>query len=78
MSFGQSDAPAESPPFPGVDPNEWHDLLVRGEAAGVLDAEEITHVLRTVELTGDVLEGVQQGDFGPQHPHRRSRRRIDR
>ena len=60
MSFGQSDAPTEPAPFPGVDPNEWHDLLVRGEAAGVLDAEEITHVLRTVELTGDVLEGVQQ------------------
>ena len=60
MSFGQSDAPAESAPFPGVDPSEWRDLLVRGEATGVLDAEEITHVLRTVELTGDVLEGVQQ------------------
>ena len=28
--------------------------------SGVLDAEEITHVLRTVELTGDVLEEVQQ------------------
>ena len=26
----------------------------------MLDAEDITHVLRTVELTGDVLEGVQQ------------------
>ncbi len=26
----------------------------------MLDAEEITHVLRTVELTGDVLEEVQQ------------------
>ncbi|MGZ4701106.1 MAG: sigma-70 factor domain-containing protein, partial [Ilumatobacteraceae bacterium] len=60
MSFGQSDAPTESAPFPGVDPNEWHDLLARGEKSGVLDAEEITHVLRTVELTGDVLEGVQQ------------------
>ncbi|MEA3183685.1 MAG: polymerase primary sigma factor, partial [Ilumatobacteraceae bacterium] len=60
MSFGQSDSPTESAPFPGVDPNEWHDLLVRGEATGVLDAEEITHVLRTVELTGDVLETVQQ------------------
>jgi RNA polymerase primary sigma factor len=60
LSFGQSDAPTESAPFPGVDPNEWRDLLVRGEATGVLDAEEITHVLRTVELTGDVLEGVQK------------------
>jgi RNA polymerase primary sigma factor len=60
LSFGQSDAPTEAAPFPGVDPIEWHDLMVRGEAAGVLDAEDITHVLRTVELTGDVLAGVQQ------------------
>jgi len=35
-------------------------LLARGSISGVLDAEDITHVLRTVELTGDVLEGVQQ------------------
>jgi RNA polymerase primary sigma factor len=35
-------------------------LLARGAISGVLDAEEITHVLRTVELTGDVLEEVQQ------------------
>jgi RNA polymerase primary sigma factor len=60
VSFGQSDAPTESPPFPGVDAGEWDSLLARGEIAGVLDAEDITHVLRTVELTGDVLEGVQQ------------------
>jgi RNA polymerase primary sigma factor len=60
LSFGQSDAPAESAPFPGVDPGEWNSLLARGEISGVLDAEEITHVLRTVELTGDVLEEVQQ------------------
>ena len=60
MSFGQSDAPMESAPFPGVDPDEWNSLLARGAISGVLDAEEITHVLRTVELTGDVLEGVQK------------------
>jgi len=60
VSFGQSDAPTESAPFPGVDAEEWNSLLARGEIAGVLDAEAITHVLRTVELTGDVLEGVQQ------------------
>ena len=60
MSFGQSDAPPESAPFPGVDPDEWNSLLARGAISGVLDAEEITHVLRTVELTGDVLEEVQK------------------
>ncbi|MEP7203336.1 MAG: RNA polymerase sigma factor RpoD [Ilumatobacteraceae bacterium] len=60
MSFGQSDAPTESAPFPGVDPGEWNSLLARGAISGVLEAEEITHVLRTVELTGDVLEEVQK------------------
>lgn len=60
MSFGQSDAATESAPFPGVDPDEWRNLLARGEATGVLDAGEIAHVLRTVELSGDVIEGVQQ------------------
>jgi RNA polymerase primary sigma factor len=60
LSFGQSDAPAESAPIPGVDPGEWNSLLARGAISGVLDAEEITHVLRTVELTGDVLETVQK------------------
>ncbi|MEP7046288.1 MAG: RNA polymerase sigma factor RpoD [Ilumatobacteraceae bacterium] len=60
MSFGQSDAPTDAAPFPGVDPGEWNSLLARGAISGVLDAEEITHVLRTVELTGDVLEEVQK------------------
>jgi RNA polymerase primary sigma factor len=60
LSFGQSDAPAESSPIPGVDPGEWNSLLARGAISGVLDAEEITQVLRTVELTVDVLEEVQK------------------
>ena len=42
------------PPFPGVDQGEWTRLIDRGDAAGVLHAEAITHVLRHVELTGDV------------------------
>ena len=60
MSFGQSDAPEEGAPFPGVDPGEWNSLLARGAISGVLDAEEITHVLRTVELTSDVLAAVHK------------------
>jgi RNA polymerase primary sigma factor len=46
-------------PFSGVDSGEWSDLLQRGRARGVLHAEEITHVLRKVELSGDVLAAVQ-------------------
>ena len=47
------------PPFPGVDQGEWTRLIDRGDAAGVLHAEAITHVLRHVELTGDVLLAVR-------------------
>ena len=46
-------------PFVGVDVGEWSDLIERGRARGVLHAEEITHVLRQVELSGDVLAQVQ-------------------
>jgi RNA polymerase primary sigma factor len=46
-------------PFVGVDSTEWYALLARGRARGVLHADEITHVLRQVELSGDVLAAVQ-------------------
>ena len=39
----------------GVDPAEWDALLDRGRQQGSLHAEQVTHVLRDVELTGDVL-----------------------
>ncbi len=47
------------PPFAGVDPGEWTRLVARGDAAGLVHAEAITHVLRHVELTGDVLMTVR-------------------
>jgi RNA polymerase primary sigma factor len=49
-------------PFPGVDAQEWALLLSRGEAAGVLHAEAITHVLRHVELSEDVI-GLVRADL---------------
>jgi RNA polymerase primary sigma factor len=60
LSFGQADASTEPTPFPGVDTSEWQTLLVRGERVGVLHAEEITQVLRHVELTPSALETIQQ------------------
>jgi RNA polymerase primary sigma factor len=51
------------PPIAGVDHDEWQALVVRGEAAGEVHAEAITHVLRHVELTGDVLNLVK-ADLG--------------
>jgi RNA polymerase primary sigma factor len=57
----EADEPALvlSAPFDGVDVEEWTDLLERGRGAGGLHAEEVAHVLRHVELTGDVLTEVQ-------------------
>jgi RNA polymerase primary sigma factor len=52
------DAPTEPPPLEGVDRSEWDKLVVRGRADGVLLAEQIAHVLRDVELTGDALTAV--------------------
>jgi RNA polymerase primary sigma factor len=43
----------------GVDAAEWQSLLARGRQAGSVHAEQVTHVLRHVELTGDVLDSVQ-------------------
>ena len=42
----------------GVDAAEWESLLERGRQQGSVHAEEVTHVLRHVELTGDVLDSV--------------------
>ena len=43
----------------GVDPAEWDALLHRGHQQGSVHAEQVTHVLRDVELTGDVLDRVK-------------------
>src|SRR5688572_29145556 len=43
----------------GVDAAEWASLLQRGRQQGSVHAEQVTHVLRHVELTGDVLDSVQ-------------------
>jgi RNA polymerase primary sigma factor len=42
----------------GVDRSEWDALVARGRADGQLHAEQIAHVLRDVELTGDALHAV--------------------
>ena len=43
----------------GVDAGEWQSLIDRGRQQGSIHAEQVTHVLRHVELTGDVLDSVQ-------------------
>ncbi len=53
-----SDAHA-SAPFAGVDVDEWDQLVARGRKSGAVHAEDVAHVLRHIELSGDVLAEVQ-------------------
>ena len=46
-------------PFLGVDVEEWDALVGRGRQSGAVHAEDVAHVLRHVELSGDVLTEVQ-------------------
>jgi RNA polymerase primary sigma factor len=46
------------PPLDGVDRSEWDALVQRGRADGGVHAEQVAHVLRDVELTGDALLAV--------------------
>ena len=57
MSKRTADATATSTstPYIGVDPGEWHTMIARGTAKGVLHADEVAHVLRDIVLTPDVL-----------------------
>jgi len=58
VSDTSTDTAAGSPPYEGVDASEWRAMVARGSKAGVLHADDIAHVLRKVELTGDVLVEV--------------------
>ena len=48
----------------GVDADEWNALVARGREAGDVHADEVSHVLRHVELSGDVLVQVQEAMAG--------------
>ena len=58
---GITTVPTSTPgaPFAGVDTEEWIDLVERARESGSVHAEDVAHVLRHVELTGDVLNEVQ-------------------
>ena len=58
------DGPAPGVPFAGVDVDEWDELISRGRRAGAVHAEDVAHVLRHVELSGDVLTEVQTAMAG--------------
>jgi RNA polymerase primary sigma factor len=46
-------------PLPDIDEREWSALVRKGRVRGVVDADEVTRVLRNVELTGDCIHTVQ-------------------
>jgi RNA polymerase primary sigma factor len=54
-----SSAPVDGVPFAGVDVVEWDELVGRGRKSGAVHAEDIAHVLRHIELSGEVLTEVQ-------------------
>ena len=45
--------------FESVDAAEWSALIEHGRHQGRIHAEQVTHVLRNVELTGEVLDRVR-------------------
>jgi len=54
------DVPAVPPPIDGVDRAEWDEMVARGRKSGELHAEDITHVLRHVELPVETLTAVTE------------------
>ncbi len=62
MGTADTDTQAAGPddaPFSGVEVHEWNKLVELGRQSGEVHAEDVTLVLRHVELTGDVLTDVQ-------------------
>ena len=48
------------PPLPNIDTEEWAALVAKGQNVGVVEADEIAHVLRNVELSEEVILTVAQ------------------
>ncbi|MGA1439075.1 MAG: RNA polymerase sigma factor region1.1 domain-containing protein, partial [Ilumatobacteraceae bacterium] len=47
------------PPLGGVDRVEWNSLLERGRSVGEVSADEVAHVLRDIDLSGDVIGTIR-------------------
>lgn len=50
---------SSSAPFIGVDDGEWRKLVAKGLVSGEVHADQVSHVLRHIELSESVLTGVQ-------------------
>ena len=51
-------------PVPGVDEAEWDKLVERGRTNGEVHADQVSHVLRHVELSETVLTDVHAAMAG--------------
>ena len=58
MTDGVFDRTIESP-HPAIDQGEWSALLLRGRMLGAVHADEVSHVLRAVELSAELLQNVE-------------------
>ncbi|MBM3717352.1 MAG: sigma-70 family RNA polymerase sigma factor [Actinobacteria bacterium] len=47
------------PPHPGIDPVEWASLLATRSPEGTVDADDVAHVLRNVELDEDLIRQIE-------------------
>ncbi len=56
--------PPVASPVPGVDEGEWDKLVKRGRTTGEVHADQVSHVLRNVELSEAVLTDVQEAMAG--------------
>ncbi len=56
--------PPVASPVPGVDEGEWDKLVERGRTTGEVHADQVSHVLRNVELSEAVLTDVQEAMAG--------------
>jgi RNA polymerase primary sigma factor len=54
------DVPVIPPQIEGVDRTEWEHMVERGRESGELHADQVAHVLRHVELTGDAIMAVSE------------------
>ena len=49
----------QSVPHPGIDPVEWASLLATRSPEGTVDADDVAHVLRNVELNEDLIRHIE-------------------
>ena len=54
------DAAGIVPPAEGIGHHDWTVLVHRGRAHGVLNADDVAHVLKDVELTPEVISGITE------------------